>query len=132
MKRRTASSTGGAAPDLGVSAALDAGDGDGDLLVCAHQHGDVEDAVLARASRRARIDAAFGAVGGYCGKSRLGLPALGWRGSARLAPGLPCYSSSAEETLQQFVTTYFVVSSNVIEDCGQCADSQRIVKREVT
>src|ERR1017187_9979592 len=44
-------------------------------------------------------------------------------------PLLPRNSSSIEESAQQFVAAYLLMSGNVSEDCGQCADSQRIVKR---
>ena len=36
----------------------------------------------------------------------------------------------AEEALQQLITAYFLMSSDISENCGQGADSQRIVKRD--
>ena len=35
--------------------------------------------------------------------------------------------SPTEELVQQLVTADFLMGGNVGEDCGQCADSQRIV-----
>ena len=54
----------------------------------------------------------------------------GVAGAAYREPLLLRNSRSADEPVQQFVSAYFVVSGNVSEDCGQCADSQRIVKRD--
>jgi len=73
-----------------------------------------------------RIRSFWPGTGPKCSRSRRGSSG----GAAYRVPLLLRNSSSVEESVQQFVTAYLLMSGNISEDCGQCADSQRIVKRD--